>query len=186
MRGLHWPGDGDTVLLVHDLGADLDCWADLPCALQTDGYRVVAIDLPGHGLSDDWTTAPNTADFLSALTTDLVARWPGRIFAVGVGGIVPLLDRTGAAAIVALGPQPALEDGAVGSHAPTLILVGGSDPEAAAAANRYFRNRRGWAVSSSFGNAQNGAGLLSGPWSGHVIEQIVAFLRDYRTQVKEP
>jgi hypothetical protein len=66
--------------------------------------------------------------------------------------------------------------------APCLIFVGGADPDAADAADRFFRQRRGWAVVSSFGVPENGAALLTGPWSTHLAEQTITFLRDYRTQ----
>ena len=64
---------------------------------------------------------------------------------------------------------------------PCLIFVGGGDPDAAIAADRFFRHRRGWAVVSSFGVPENGAALLTGPWSTHLTEQTITFLRDYRT-----
>ena len=40
------------VLLVHGWGASVYMWRDWFAPLARDGYRVVALDLPGHGLSD--------------------------------------------------------------------------------------------------------------------------------------
>ncbi len=45
-------GSAPTLVLVHDLGGDLDEFGQLPELLATHGGDVIAIDLPGHGLSD--------------------------------------------------------------------------------------------------------------------------------------
>jgi magnesium chelatase accessory protein len=44
------PGRGETVLLVHGTGASTHSWRDLAQILATR-YRVVAMDLPGHGFT---------------------------------------------------------------------------------------------------------------------------------------
>ncbi len=46
------PPEGEAVLLVHGWGGCVYSFAELIPALVHGGYRVVAIDLPGHGLSD--------------------------------------------------------------------------------------------------------------------------------------
>lgn len=57
---IHWRdygGDGPTILMVHGLGGSLANW-DAVGPRLTDGWRVVAMDLPGFGLSPpgpDWT-----------------------------------------------------------------------------------------------------------------------------------
>jgi pimeloyl-ACP methyl ester carboxylesterase len=43
--------DATPVLLVHGWGASIYMWRDWFAPLAANGYRVVAIDLPGHGLS---------------------------------------------------------------------------------------------------------------------------------------
>jgi pimeloyl-ACP methyl ester carboxylesterase len=44
--------DAPPVLLVHGWGASIYMWRDWFAPLAAMGYRVVALDLPGHGLSD--------------------------------------------------------------------------------------------------------------------------------------
>ena len=44
--------DAPPVLLVHGWGASIYMWRDWFARLAAAGYRVVALDLPGHGLSD--------------------------------------------------------------------------------------------------------------------------------------
>ncbi len=45
------PDDGRPLILVHGAANDRDAWRDLAPALATAGLRVLAPDLPGHGLS---------------------------------------------------------------------------------------------------------------------------------------
>ena len=44
--------DAPSVLLVHGWGASIYMWRDWFEPLASAGYRAVAVDLPGHGLSD--------------------------------------------------------------------------------------------------------------------------------------
>jgi hypothetical protein len=106
---------------------------------------------------------------------------PGKCFAISIGGTAPLVGSVKIDAHVALSPNPGSEWSRETVPTPCLIFVGGADAEAAAAANRYFRGRTGWTVVSNFGTRENGAALLTGPWAAHVSEQILAFLRDYRS-----
>ena len=52
----HWPGDDTWVVLVHDVGDDIDVWRPLRVALAARGWSVLALDLRGHGGSD-WSEA---------------------------------------------------------------------------------------------------------------------------------
>jgi pimeloyl-ACP methyl ester carboxylesterase len=138
---------------------------------------VVAVDLPGHGLSDDPWIPERAEDLLSEIVS--AARGDGgRCFVIAIGEIATLASRLAVDALVAISPEAADRDM---SAAPCLIFVGGADPDAAIAADRFFRNRRGWSVVSSFGVPENDAALLTGPWSTHLAEQTITFLCDYRT-----
>ena len=44
-------GAGDVLLLIHGIGGSSDCWRDVVHKLSTR-YRVIAVDLLGHGHSD--------------------------------------------------------------------------------------------------------------------------------------
>ena len=46
----HFKKKKDTLVLIHGLGADKDTWLQLAKYL-TKSYRIIALDLPGHGLS---------------------------------------------------------------------------------------------------------------------------------------
>lgn len=64
-------GDRPLAVLVHGVGARADRWIHNVDALAAAGYRVVAFDLPGHGLADkasDGTyTVPAFADLVDAV-----------------------------------------------------------------------------------------------------------------------
>jgi pimeloyl-ACP methyl ester carboxylesterase len=39
------------VLLIHGIGSSIETWADVPERLATHGFRIIAVDRPGHGES---------------------------------------------------------------------------------------------------------------------------------------
>ena len=54
-------GVGEPLLLIHSLGQSLYTWRNVFAELS-DNYRVIAIDLPGHGYSSRPDTFHYTAD----------------------------------------------------------------------------------------------------------------------------
>ncbi|HWV49838.1 MAG TPA: alpha/beta fold hydrolase [Microbacterium sp.] len=84
-------GSGDrTVLLLHGMTGSAESWWRVAEELAARGRRVLAIDLPGHGLSprDPTSTVASAAD---AVVDTLVALAPGRrLIAMGhsYGGTV--------------------------------------------------------------------------------------------------
>ena len=53
LRGQRRGAGANWVILLHEPGTDLDAWGDLPARLGARAYTALALDLPGHGLSDD-------------------------------------------------------------------------------------------------------------------------------------
>ena len=187
VRGQRWAsGRGvDAALLLHAPGDDSDAWGSLPAALAVAGIAAIAIDLPGHGLSDD----PWDADRLPGVVEELVAHArraeAGRVFVVAAGetaASVLLGPSGGYAALIVVSissdPPPASPNAA---NPPTLFVVPAAAPDLEAAGRRWFAHHRGWAVLSAFPSAASGAELLGGPPAGQAIDQILTFLRDYRT-----
>jgi len=73
VRGLHWewPGSDLSMLFVHARGRDLDDLRWLADLMVAGGISVLAIDLPGHGLSDGDGLVPEqgSAAIRAALAT---------------------------------------------------------------------------------------------------------------------
>jgi pimeloyl-ACP methyl ester carboxylesterase len=68
LRGFRWGKSSDVALLLHDPGADVDAWGPLPFEIARQlEIEAVAVDLPGHGLSDDPWEAGRLPDLLRSL-----------------------------------------------------------------------------------------------------------------------
>lgn len=181
VRGIVWPGGPDTVLLLHDVGQDLDVWGSLPATLASRNYRVLAIDLPGHGLSDEPWEPDRAPGILATVIAASRSDAGGKVFVISIGLMTAAAGTQAIDALIAISPRTPESQSRELATAPCLIFAGGADPEAKTAADRFFRGRRGWTVVSSFGVAENGPALLTSAWAGQLSEQILAFLRDYRT-----
>src|ERR687898_1784848 len=85
IRGFHWGAGPDTVLLLHEPGADLDAWATLPVEIVRQlEIETIAVDLPGHGLSDDPWDPARLPDLLGHLPD--LALTAGRRYLIAAGG----------------------------------------------------------------------------------------------------
>jgi 2-hydroxy-6-oxonona-2,4-dienedioate hydrolase len=60
----------DHLLFIHGLGSSADRWLDIPDALSLLGFHVVALDLPGFGLSEK----PENMDYTIRQFVQIVAR----------------------------------------------------------------------------------------------------------------
>lgn len=180
VRGYRWRGGANWVVMLHGPGEDLDAWGDVPAVLAGDGYGAVVVDLPGHGLSDDPWEPTGVGEPMAALVGGVRAMGARRCFAVAAGEIAEAtVKAAGVDAVVVVSPAaPAAE--ADGATPPVLVLVGGADRRAVAAADRFFRWTRGWAVMSSLGTAAQGTGLFASEWAAQATEQMLGFFRDYR------
>ncbi|MCF6276166.1 MAG: acetoin dehydrogenase dihydrolipoyllysine-residue acetyltransferase subunit [Robiginitomaculum sp.] len=83
-------GDGDkTVVLIHGFGGSLSSWGGLPMALASS-YRVISVELPGHGTSSKQIKGGGTRDFADLLFTFLDSLGVNEIHLVGhsLGGAI--------------------------------------------------------------------------------------------------
>ncbi len=179
LRGLLWQGDQLPVLFVHDLreSDDIDCWGALPEIVQRAGHAAIAIDLPGHGLSDGEQSADRARKTVERCCQHLIQAFGPRFFIVAAGSSSGILPSAALAALVLFSPPD--ENGAEAAY-PKLLFVGAADPDARAAADRYLRASRGWTLVSSFATATQGADLLKTDHAPKIAAQLLAFLRDYR------
>jgi len=63
-------GEGDPLLFVHGLGSNLSLWRETLNAFD-DSHRVLALDLPGYGLSGK-ADVPGTMSFFADAVTDFL------------------------------------------------------------------------------------------------------------------
>jgi pimeloyl-ACP methyl ester carboxylesterase len=189
VRGQRWGEGAAVALLLHAPGEDLDAWGDLPGELLADGFSVVAVDLPGHGLSDGPWRPERLGETVAAVAERLriACGRPVLVVAAGASGLAAV--RAGAeggiAAVVALvGAEDEGPVGRVERAPPTLIVVGAAAGGALERAKALFRDARGYAVLSAMPTAETGVRLLAGAWGRQAREQTVAFLRDYRLGVR--
>lgn len=75
LRGYEWPTRGAPLLLLHDYGEDLDVWRDLDRALAEKGFRVINLELRGHGLSDGNADFNTVLSDIETLLKELTSVW---------------------------------------------------------------------------------------------------------------
>lgn len=84
-------GDGPVIVLLHGYLESSEVWKGFMVKLAKS-FRVIAIDLPGHGLSDIYGEA-HTMEFMASAVNELIASLEvGKVFITGhsLGGYVTL------------------------------------------------------------------------------------------------
>jgi pimeloyl-ACP methyl ester carboxylesterase len=183
LRGIRW-GDGpDVALLLHEPGLDVDAWGPLPVEIARQlEIETIALDLPGHGLSDDPWELERLPDLLQNLPE--IAPTAGRRFLIAAGNsAIAALEQApeiGLSGLVCLSPQIPSDDWHPprSPRLPKLLLAGSIAGSDLRDARRIATACGGWAVVTSYPVGERGTLLLTSPWSGHLIAEIVTFLRD--------
>jgi pimeloyl-ACP methyl ester carboxylesterase len=183
LRGLQWGSGPDLALLLHEPDADLDAWLTLPGEIARRlEIETIAVDLPGHGLSDDPWDPTRLPDLLRALPE--IAPAAGRRFLIAAGTSAttaleqaPVIELSG---VICLSPQrfDQKQNPPRSPRVPKLFLAGslaGSDLDTA---RRLATASGGWTVVTALPVAERGTKLLTSAWGGQLIEQIITFLRD--------
>ena len=83
------PRGGTPVVLLHAVGTDLTMWGQQIEALHKS-HDVIALDLPGHGLSDELIGEPSFTKFASAVAQliESLAAGPAHLVGISFGGMV--------------------------------------------------------------------------------------------------
>ena len=182
LRGQRWGDGASELLLLHGGGADLDAWGALPALLAHHlDATVIAVDLPGHGLSDD----PWQPERLPELLAALASRPAGsaRLAVVAAGDTAAALlreaGRLAVAAVVLL--SPALPETVAGwERSPSvskLFLAGSLAGDELARCRQAANALGGWAVVVGIPDAAQGTELLVGDHLGTVVAHAAGFLR---------
>jgi alpha-beta hydrolase superfamily lysophospholipase len=181
LRGERFPGSRDWVVLVHDLGEDIDAWRMLPGRLAKDGMSVLALDLRGHGGSDG-LDGEGCQDTIEADTSAALAyagsRGAERIYVIAAGHACAPAAREAAncRAFVAVAPVDRVSDW---GGRPRLAIVASTSPGQQAIANS-FRSSAGWAMVTHVPFTTSGLGVLRTPWGSSVVEYVAGFLKGQR------
>ena len=183
LRGFRWGTGPDVALLLHEPGVDIDAWGPLPFEIARQlEIEAVAVDLPGHGLSDGPWDPDRLPDLLRNLPD--IAPAAGYRFLIAAGDSAmaaldqePTLELSGLVCLSPRIPSDAWRPPR-SPRVPKLLLAG------AMAGNDLHDSRRlatvcgGWAVVTSYPVTERGTQLLASPWGRHLIEEIGGFLRD--------
>jgi pimeloyl-ACP methyl ester carboxylesterase len=181
LRGLHWPGNGNPILLLHEPDADLDAWGALPPTLAAAlDAAVFAYDLPGHGLSDDPWQPDRLPDVLRLASHHISAGHPLAMLAAGQTATfalqhAPALPLLG---LVCLSPAEPTAPPPRSPTIPKLFFAGSLAADDLARARRLAATCAGWSIVTAIPLAAQGTNLLPTTWHARITEQTVAFLRD--------
>jgi pimeloyl-ACP methyl ester carboxylesterase len=182
LRGERWWGGSEWCVLMHDVGEDIDAWRPLQGYVAEQGRSAVAVDLRGHGGSDD-----GPEDIEADL--DAAVR-----FARENGATAVCVVAAGAAAraalhgsarltpdmLVLLSPPASAEpvDSFRAPGVPRLFLHGAADASIDSTVSALRNAAIGWAGSIAFPTDAQGAALLASEWRQHAVEHITAFVNE--------
>jgi pimeloyl-ACP methyl ester carboxylesterase len=133
-------GTGERVaVLIHGMITDSACWHEVGPALAGKGYRVIAVDLPGHGRSPAGGTLDDAVDLL--LRT--VPAAPELAVGHSLGGAVlaATVERLRPARAVYVDPPQRLDDGGHGLEAAVDYL---NTRRTSREPDTLLRERPGW------------------------------------------
>lgn len=187
LRGHEWPADGPAVVFVHDFGDDLDAWGPLTARLARLGFRVISLELRGHGLSGgEPAPAALRGDLAAALGQVCASFGPVGLAAYGsVTEALLFLDRRcGAPVQVMISPLPPASDAEkidwrATRPAMRLVLRGALHEESARWAGFIYPRMKGQRMEVTGAAGLSGPPLLAG--EPHLFEHMVMFLRRYLT-----
>jgi pimeloyl-ACP methyl ester carboxylesterase len=178
------PG-GHWLVLVHDLGRDLDCWNPFP-DLWSWGLSVLAFDLRGHGGSAgavEPTAVPRDVSAATGFARSQAADFVS-VVAVGrsaVGALaVPADDLAGAYVLVSPDPE-GLGIEVANLRAPgaaKMIILGSLDERLEPAARALCRVSIGLCTIVSLPASEQGTALLDSKWGGHAFERVNRFVQE--------
>ncbi len=183
VRGHEWSHDGPPVVFLHDLGADLDAWGSVPETVAAAGFRVISLDLPGHGLSDGEPDAGSLSDRVDDILREVRGSF-GPVALVATGATAEVLLRhdatTGAPVHVMLSPSPldpAGIDWRVTTAAMRLILSGTLNEAAHGYVEGIYPKLRGQRMLITGASEAAGPELLND--QPQLVEHLIMFVRQY-------
>jgi pimeloyl-ACP methyl ester carboxylesterase len=180
LRGETTLAGDDWVVLVHDVGEDLDGWRVLRAGLVAQGMSVLTFDLRGHGGSDGDAGGELARDITAAIAYIGRLR-PDRIF-VGTSGsvtadVLRVAEVEPVDAVFALAP---LVEGVALRRPIAKLVVAAADDAGQERALAEWQRLPGWTVVVRLPVKASGLELLRGEWCQNVVGYVTTFLNDVR------
>lgn len=185
LRGHEWSRDGPPVLFVHDLGDDLDAWGSVTARVAEHGFRVISLELRGHGLSDGRRDAGRVLpDLMLALAEVRGSFGPVALVAYGsVTDALLFMDADcGAPVQVMVAPLPGERepiDWRTTRPATRLVLRGALNEAVTDHVDFIYPRMRGQNLQVTGASGRAGPSLLVD--QPQMVEHMVMFLRRYLT-----
>ena len=185
LRGHEWPVDGPAVVFLHDHGDDLDAWGAITARVASQGFRVISVELRGHGLSDGDADPDLLGQDLPALLGETAASF-GPVALVAYGRVTEALlfvDKDqGAPVQVMISPLPDAPreiDWRTTRSAMRLVVKGALNEEVEHQVDFIYPRMRGPKLQVSGASDATGPQLLED--QPQLFEHMVTFLRRYLT-----
>lgn len=86
----HWPGKGDTVVLVHGWESNTFRWRNLIAKLKAKNFNIIAFDAPGHGYSSGKKL--HVPLYANVLQNIVAVHRPKHIIGHSIGGMATLFQ----------------------------------------------------------------------------------------------
>jgi len=183
LRGYEWPTRGAPVVLLHDHDDDLDAWHDLDGELATNGFRVINLELRGHGLSDGDANRNTVLSDTQALLKEVKNVWgPVGLCTYGdVAAALCFLDSSCAPTVqIAISPLPSTDKQLDVTQRPDtayLVISGTGDKKITEQARIVFDSLGRNKLWASVASEQQGPELLQK--HRHLIGDMTLFLQRY-------
>ena len=183
LRGYEWPTRGAPVVLLHDHDDDLDAWHDLDGELATNGFRVINLELRGHGLSDGDANRNTVLSDTQALLKEVKNVWgPVGLCTYGdVAAALCFLDSFCAPTVqIAISPLPSTDKQLDVTQRPDtayLVISGTGDKKLTEQARIVFDSLGRNKLWASVASDQQGPELLQK--HRHLIGDMTLFLQRY-------
>ena len=182
VRGQEWPVQGPPIVMLHDHGDDLDSWRGVDRLLADQGFRVINLDLPNHGLSDEQGDDRSVAETVTEILKSLSGVW-GPVGLCSYGSISvdlsQLRGQGGPATHVMVSPRGtgtvACSQPNAGQEVPQFVVAATNDGERSDEARAVFDGLGTQKLWASVAATDHGPALIRN--RTHLLDDIAIFFR---------
>jgi pimeloyl-ACP methyl ester carboxylesterase len=196
LRGELCRRGSDWVVLVHEIGSDLDACRPLFANWDDEGPSVLAVDLRGHGGSDGEPDPATVAVDVAAAVGFARSQGAAHVSLIAAGssaeGAIAATRQAPVEALVLLSPESAApaasRDGTALSSTlcAKLIFYGSASERAEEVSGALLKATVGPASRVAFPTAEQGTALLRGEWADHVLDRTRLYLDEQRYLAADP